>query len=461
MMNILFDAIWKKITILFMLVLFVSSFVIRITINNSVVDFEEMLIGDKLATDINYINDLIGPGEWHVEDGFLLKGDTNIGNGTEATANFTPFLDMEKKSGTFSYVFKRTSDEGLTWAGNHVNGYQQGHFLRVAGSTKNPNGESIVGTYISKAVADELDANDFYMGEANVDGGYIFCIYKTLKNEHDEVVGAIVVGRNVSELKEMVSYVEYTVDAILIMVFVFTTAIMLSFSRRFTSSINKVVNYLEKISTGNVPENYLYLEEDDEMSAVANSINSLVDSLKENRVLKLRTETDALTGLYNRAWLEDNLEKMFNHAIENDEWFGVELLDIDYFKQVNDNYGHDYGDECIKGIANELNRVADRKTVYAARYGGDEFVIIYTKINIFQVRSIIETIHNNIHKLHLKHEFSPIAKCVTISQGAVCGIPKQEQTIRYYMNRADETLYEVKKVGKNNFGVSPVNREHI
>lgn len=82
--------------------------------------------------------------------------------------------------------------------------------------------------------------------------------------------------------------------------------------------------------------------------------------------------------------------------------------------------------------------VADRKTVYPARYGGD-----------------------NIHKLHLKHEFSPIAKYMTISQGAVCGIPKQEQTIRYYMNRADETLYEVKKVGKNNFGVSPVNREHI
>ena len=50
---------------------------------------------------------------------------------------------------------------------------------------------------------------------------------------------------------------------------------------------------------------------------------------------------------------------------------------------------------------------------------------------------------------------------MTISQGAVCGIPKQEQTIRYYMNIADETLYEVKKVGKNNFGVSPVNREHI
>lgn len=105
--------------------------------------------------------------------------------------------------------------------------------------------------------------------------------------------------------------------------------------------------------------------------------------------------------------------------------------------------------------------VADRKTVYPARYGSDEFVIIYTKINIFQVRSIIETIHNNIHKLHLKHEFSPIAKYVTVSQGAVCGIPKQEQTIRYYMNRADETLYEVKIVGKNNFGVSPVNREHI
>lgn len=460
-MNILFDAIWKKITLLFMLVLFVSSFVIRITINNSVVNFEEMLVGDKLATDINYINDLIGPGEWHVENGFLLKGNTNIGNGTEATANFTPFLDMEKKSGTFSYVFKKTSDEGLKWAGNHVNGYQQGHFLRVAGSTKNPNGESIVGTYISKAVADELDANDFYMGEANVDGGYIFCIYKTLKNEQDEVVGAIVVGRNVSELKEMVSYVKHTIDAILIMVFVFTTAIMLSFSRKFTSSINKIVNYLEKISAGHIPDKRLYLDDDDEMSAVANSVNSLVDSLKENRVLKLRTETDALTGLYNRAWLEDNLEKMFNHAIENDEWFGVELLDIDYFKQVNDNYGHDYGDECIKGIANELNRIADRKTVYPARYGGDEFIIIYTKMNIFQVRSIIETIHNNIHKLHLKHEFSPIAKYVTISQGAVCGIPKQEQTIRYYMNRADETLYEVKKVGKNNFGVSPVSDENI
>ena len=140
-------------------------FLIQVTMTNTVQNLEESLIANRLDADIHYIEDIISNGQsefttWEIKDGFLYYGNICLGDATQETAYIYPFIVHTQKTGTFSYVFMKCSDEGLTWTGDKETGYMQGHFIRVAGSTRNPNGDSIVGTYMDKQVADILDVED-------------------------------------------------------------------------------------------------------------------------------------------------------------------------------------------------------------------------------------------------------------------------------------------------------------
>lgn len=138
----------------------------------SINDLEYSLIEDRLKSDIRYIEDIIGDGEWKILDGNLFRGEILLGDGSIENANEAPFLEHTQKTNTFSYVFLKTeNDNELIWVGDEENGYQQGHYLRVAGSTKSPDGHQIEGTYIEKSVADALDTAGEYNGVANVAGG--------------------------------------------------------------------------------------------------------------------------------------------------------------------------------------------------------------------------------------------------------------------------------------------------
>ena len=98
---------------------------------------------------------------------------------------------------------------------------------------------------------------------------------------------------------------------------------------------------------------------------------------KENRILLEQSQTDALTGIPNRYRLEQHAQKVFEHAIAEKIPVAVEILDIDYFKQYNDNYGHQKGDLCICRVAKEIQKLAEKDDIFCARYGGDEFILIY------------------------------------------------------------------------------------
>lgn len=89
-----------------------------------------------------------------------------------------------------------------------------------------------------------------------------------------------------------------------------------------------------------------------------------------------KSETDALTRLANRFRLNDYLDQVFEKALSEQTPLAMEILDIDYFKQYNDNYGHQAGDECIKRIAKQLE-LMQNDMIFCARYGGDEFIILY------------------------------------------------------------------------------------
>ncbi|MDD6037751.1 MAG: GGDEF domain-containing protein [bacterium] len=174
----------------------------------------------------------------------------------------------------------------------------------------------------------------------------------------------------------------------------------------------------------------------------------------ENEALTRKSETDALTTLYNRFCLTRMSREAFLRAAENHTSMAVEILDIDYFKQFNDNYGHQRGDECIHTVANELKTIAMNDGVNVFRYGGDEFVVTYENLPEQRVKEIAENLKNAITKQAMAHAFSPAAPYVTISQGICWDYPKESDTMEDYLHSADECLYEVKKHSRNSIAMT-------
>lgn len=424
-------------------------------LNVRVTRMEEDLISDRLVADIHYIEDLIGEGDWVLKDGSIGRGDVMVGDGTEEKANLAPFLLHEEKTGTFAYVFVRCSDEGLGYVESTPTqaGYQQGHFLRVAGSTKDPNGNSIVGTYMDKIVADILDEQGVYDGEANVAGGMIFCRYETLKNAEGEVIGAIVVGRSINELKEQI---QNTISSVVIaggLAIIIGCFLLFTLSNRWVNALKRSTRFLQQIESGDIPQQRFAHQGLKEVDILNQGINSLADTLTENKQLRILSETDQLTGTVNRFGLNHYGEEMFEAALAEKKPVGVGVLDVDYFKLYNDNFGHQEGDNCILQVARVLKKLEEPGKILVSRYGGDEFVVVSCGLGQDELMHLADNIRSGLVAAKIPHPFSKASSLVTLSQGYYLAIPEEGQSLSTFLSEADGVMYEIKNGSKNGYRI--------
>ena len=173
-----------------------------------------------------------------------------------------------------------------------------------------------------------------------------------------------------------------------------------------------------------------------------------------NRELESLAMHDELTGLANRTFLHEYLTSSFEHAYEEHELMGVELMDIDFFKEYNDHYGHLAGDQCLKAIAGVLRKQQVPGKIFCARYGGDEFMILYTGMTVEKIRRVAEDILREVRKLKLPHECSNCSNYVSVSQGVFVRIPVGNNKEWDFTSRADELLYKAKSCGRNSICLS-------
>lgn len=185
---------------------------------------------------------------------------------------------------------------------------------------------------------------------------------------------------------------------------------------------------------------------------------SLERANESNAILTQKSETDQLTGLANRYRLTEYSENITERCLQTGEILSVEILDIDYFKQYNDNYGHQTGDECIRKIADCIKRLQNEK-IFGARYGGDEFIIIYRGMNAEEVYEKADQLRQDILDLNLTHAYSEAAKTVTISQGICQDIPVDGNKSWDFLHVADNLLYRVKKKGRSSICIGNLHEE--
>ncbi|MFW2591332.1 diguanylate cyclase [Aliarcobacter butzleri] len=182
--------------------------------------------------------------------------------------------------------------------------------------------------------------------------------------------------------------------------------------------------------------------------------------LKNHLELKLKTDLleqlsmyDGLTNIRNRRFFDEAFEKTFLEIKREKISLAVLMIDIDFFKPYNDNYGHGKGDEALKKVAFALQSTIKRPTDLVARYGGEEFVILLKDIDKPGLETIAKNLLEAVRDLKITHDFSKVANFITVSIGISYYNTNKDITKIELLIKADETLYKVKNSGRNNFSI--------
>lgn len=207
-----------------------------------------------------------------------------------------------------------------------------------------------------------------------------------------------------------------------------------------TNPLSKLAKYLKQVKVQKkevmIPKiNDWYYEAKMLHKNIVNSIYGFYDDIYS---LKTESKTDVLTGLLNRK----TLEEYFTHWEKTKTPFCILFLDLDFFKQINDTYGHDVGDNVLRSFSSMVQKFM-RKTDVCARWGGEEFIVLLPETSIKEAFMIAERIRGNMYKEQLL-----IEKNVTVSIG-IAQYPYHHEQIEKVIKKADDALYIAKRNGRN------------
>lgn len=178
---------------------------------------------------------------------------------------------------------------------------------------------------------------------------------------------------------------------------------------------------------------------------------------KMNLLLSQQANEDGLTKLYNRRYIDQLLESMVAWHGRRHLPMAMILLDVDFFKLFNDNYGHIEGDRCLQAIANQLKATFCRSGEYVGRYGGEEFVVLLTSTDGPTAVKEAERIQEAMSLLDYPHEYSNISNKVTVSQGVFVFGPTGKENILELYTTVDKALYISKSSGRDRYTLVDIN----
>jgi len=170
---------------------------------------------------------------------------------------------------------------------------------------------------------------------------------------------------------------------------------------------------------------------------------------RKTDLLEKLSSIDGLTEIPNRRRFDEAVDNEWSRSRRAQSNISLVLIDIDFFKQYNDRYGHAAGDKCLQKVAKTLSNTVRRPADFVARYGGEEFVVILPEIDHESALLMANKLKESIFQLELPHEASQVSQYVTISLGLATTIPKGDQNHENLLETADKYLYEAKSSGRN------------
>jgi len=337
--------------------------------------------------------------------------DCTLG-GDIVTACGAPIYDNQGQlQGVVVVGFFINSDEFVDrqkdFANFEINVYRED--LCIGTTLLNEDGTRAINTIAPEYISQAVLAGEMFSGQVKILNREMMTLFAPIKDAAGKAIGMLFVGQNLSAKASAIrSFVITGISTTLLFLVISILIVLL------------VVRY------------------------VSTPIIKMLDKI----------HYDALTGIFNRRFLDENLNRMIRSLSRSNGMLSVMMIDIDFFKRYNDTYGHTMGDNCLKAVASALSQCLTRADDFVARYGGEEFVIILPNTNETGARSIANKLLETIQELGIPHGKSKASNYVTISIGVTSGIVNHLQSGEDYIQKADEMLYESKRNGRNKYTFS-------
>lgn len=181
------------------------------------------------------------------------------------------------------------------------------------------------------------------------------------------------------------------------------------------------------------------------LDIIGQQVSKSVENARLYEQVQEASKRDGLTGLYNRTFFNQKLEEEFNLAKKSNNLLSLAIFDIDFFKKINDTYGHLFGDKVLKSIS-KVVASSIRKTDTVARFGGEEFVVLMPGLDIKETYEKMEILRKEIETIKVSYDNKIVS--ITVSIG-VCCYNKNIENERMLLQLADNALYKAKSAGRN------------
>jgi diguanylate cyclase (GGDEF)-like protein len=179
---------------------------------------------------------------------------------------------------------------------------------------------------------------------------------------------------------------------------------------------------------------------------LAKQVSLALGNLKLKESLKNQSICDPLTGLFNRRYMEESLEREFSRANRNKSTVAIVMMDLDHFKQFNDTFGHQAGDALLRTLGDFLKRNTRGQDI-ACRYGGEEFALVLTDSNLAGALHRAEVLRQQVKQLSVEYA-GQLLGAVSVSMG-VAVFPDHGATIGDVLRASDQALYSAKREGRD------------
>ena len=311
---------------------------------------------------------------------------------------------------------------------------------RVATTIMNENGY-IIGTNIADSIWNQFKNGAAYSYEnVSINGSSYVCFYLPIKGSGNNLVGVIGVAKPTSDIRARQLKIILLIAAVITILIILSLVMILSYAKEITdciASIREFVNAIANEKFNKRLSDKIY-QRDDELGDIGRDITVM------RNILKDMVEQDALTELYNKRTGNKRFEAIRHKCQSNNRPYALAIGDIDFFKKINDSYGHDAGDEVLKEIAGIIKKKM-KGSGFVARWGGEEFLIGFENKSKDKAAKILGSILNEIRRTTI--EFNGMVIDVTMTFGLVSG--NEAKNMESLFKIADNRLYIGKESGRN------------
>ena len=299
----------------------------------------------------------------------------------------------------------------------------------------------ITGSKMNSAIKKDVLENGYskFYDDVRIEEERFFAYYLPVHNGSENIIGAICILKPANQIHSKFAKQVIPLIAIIIAGVVIITYLNYLYFGKLNKNFKHIRNFLGEVTGGNLKAemNREALAREDEIGDVAKASVNMQRSLR-NLIVK-----DSLTDLYNRRYCNQNLKNLSEQYIKTGEPYTLAIADIDFFKKVNDTYGHIAGDEVLVSVAQIMKKSMAGKG-FAARWGGEEFLLVYTGCDMETTLTYLEMLVEAIREMRVEYDDKAIK--ITMSIGVATG---NGDSVDKVLCTADDRLYHAKKTGRD------------